>query len=228
MSRKELLSTGVLVVAAAAGLIATGIVVERQFLSPISAPDPALHVSESPVEDWSRLTADGHRVGPHNAAVVLVEFGDFECPACRLFEGALRGVRARHPDSVAIVYRHWPLSYHKHALPAAVASECAARQNEFWAFHDSLYSSPERLEAEDFLSVAQDAGVPDLNAFGRCLSDPVSARAAIDRDLAAISQITGATGTPTIFINGNLLHFVPDSSELDAYIRRLLAGEVRS
>lgn len=227
MGFKEMLGAAALVIVAAVGLVATGVVVERRFLSSTAASELPTRVSESEVEDWSGLTTYGHRVGPNDASVVLVEFGDFECPACRPFEGALRGIRAQYPESVAIVYRHWPLSYHTHAAPAAMAAECAAQQDRFWAFHDSLYAAPEQLDSEDFLGVAKNAGIPDMRAFGRCLGDSVTTRIAIDRDLAAVNRITGATGTPTLLINGKLLHFVPDSSELDAYVRRLLAAEAR-
>lgn len=65
------------------------------------------------VADWASVTASGHRLGPSNAAVTIVEFGDFECPVCGAYQaGVLQPFLDANPTSASLIYRHWPLSYH--------------------------------------------------------------------------------------------------------------------
>lgn len=175
------------------------------------------------LENWPEIVGNGHRMGPSGAPVTIVEFGDFECPACRAFhQRVLEPVRALYPTQVALVFRHWPLPYHRFATPAARAAECAASQGRFHAMHDLLYQFQDSLGLKPFESYARDAGVGDLEAFEDCVHD-TSPMPAVDRDTLAVMRL-GGQGTPTVVVNGLLLRRVPDSTLLVQLIEQALTG----
>jgi len=152
--------------------------------------------------DWASYVGSGHRLGSPKAKAVLVEFSDFQCPACRALEDVLRRTRTRFPTELAVVYRHWPLArIHPYARPAAIASECAGSQGRFDAMHDVLFSiKRDSLGVLPWRTLAERAGVTALDAFDQCLADSATV-AAVDRDVAAAERL-GAQGTPTVLIAG--------------------------
>lgn len=171
--------------------------------------------------EWKALGAIGHRKGPQDAKVVVVEFADFECPACRRFElSALRPAIAKYGPEVAFVFRHWPLSYHRFAYPAARAAECAAAQGRFQAFKDELYTRQDSLGLLSWVGYAQRAEVPDLGQFEIC-SGSASHVPQIEQDSRAALAVK-APGTPAILVNETLFGGVPDSAQLDSLIRTAL------
>jgi len=173
------------------------------------------------VADWKEYAAVGHRIGSAGAPVTILEFGDFECPACRRFElDALRPIEAMYPSQVAVVFRNWPLPYHKFAYPSARAAECAGDQGRFEAIHDLFYAKQDSLGLKSFAAFARDAGVRDSAAFARCIGGARFERT-ITADSAAAKRI-GGTGTPTLVINGLRLVSIPDSAELDRLVRDAL------
>ena len=100
-------------------LVVTGLQVRREFFPSPTSSTMAEKREPVAIQGWEMLQKAGHWIGPTNARIVIVEFSDFECPVCRTFStGALRALRKRFPDDVAVVYRHWPLNYHRFALPA--------------------------------------------------------------------------------------------------------------
>lgn len=125
-------------------IVVTAVVVQQQPRAPSRQTFPNFEDRE--VEDWDEYLSGGHRIGPDNAAVTIVEFGDYECPFCRRLEPALRALLAEYSEEVAIVYRHVPLTYHEHAYQAARLAECAAVQDRFPEAHTRLYD----VELEDF------------------------------------------------------------------------------
>lgn len=173
------------------------------------------------VSSWSDLSNAGAIIGPTDAKVKIVVFSDFECPACRSFTlGALASVRRAHPRDVAILYRHFPLNYHRFAMPAARAATCAARQQRFVAFHDELFREQDSLGFVPFRVYASRVGVGDLDQFEACIRD-TAPMPEIEQDLAAASTIS-VDGTPTIIINGMRLPAIPDSARLVKIIQPFL------
>ena len=94
---------------------------------------------------------DDHVLGPDDARIVLVQYGDFECPYSFDVQKVVHEVRETFPDQIRFVFRHFPLRYHANALRAAIASEEAARQGQFWAFYDRLYANQLRLRADQLV-----------------------------------------------------------------------------
>lgn len=220
--KKEKTSPAVWIVVACA-VIVTGLQVKRAFFPGQtedggSGQQPAVLVS-----NWPELESTGHRMGPPHSKVTIVEFADFECPVCRMFTlGALRAVRARYPSDVTVLFRHWPLKYHRFAYPAARAAECAADQGRFEPFHDELYAEQDSLGLKPWARYAADAGVPDSAVFERCVAKSGEV-ASIDADSAVASRL-GARGTPAIIINGLLLPGAPDSTKLFGIVDSILDG----
>jgi protein-disulfide isomerase len=105
----------------------------------------------------------------------------------------------KYPDSVKVVYKHYPLSFHKQALPAALAAMAAAEQGRFWEYHDELFLNQDSLSNEKYLAIAGGLGL-DLKKFSLDMMRP-SLRKKIEEDIAD-AQKAGATGTPAIFVNG--------------------------
>ena len=108
----------------------------------------------------------------------------------------------KYPDSVKVVYKHYPLSFHKQALPAAIASMAAERQGRFWEYHDELFLHQNSLSTDTYMEIAENMGL-DLKKFSLDLMRP-SIRKQIDLD-AVDAKKAGVTGTPAIFINGRKL-----------------------
>jgi len=108
----------------------------------------------------------------------------------------------KYPDSVKIVYKHYPLSFHKEALQAALASLAAAEQGRFWEYHDELYLNQNSLSKEKYIEIAKNLEL-DLKKFSLDIMRP-SLRKKVEEDIQD-AQKAGVTGTPTIFVNGRQL-----------------------
>ena len=191
---EKVLNVGLVVVATCA-LATTSLAAYRTFRPAAPTPPPvAVKVS-----DWRRFGSVGHRLGPTNAPVTIVEFSDFECSFCKTAAKTLNAARAKYGDEVAVVYRHFPLErIHPVARAAAVASECAAKQGMFEAVHDALFAE-DSLTDRSLIAVALRAGVSDTAAFKSCLEDP-SAAAIVDRDVLDAKKLR-VSGTPTVLVN---------------------------
>ena len=102
-------------------------------------------------------------------------------------------------NTVKIVFKHYPLGFHKMAKPAALAGIAAANQGNFWGFHDLLYENFKTLSKAQFITFAKKLNL-DLNKFKRDMKSPASEQL-LKKDIAE-AQRAEVTGTPTIFING--------------------------
>ncbi|GGT01713.1 Na+/H+ antiporter NhaA [Streptomyces chromofuscus] len=153
--------------------------------------------------------------GPQDAVVTVVEYGDFECPYCGQAEPAVRELLGSTVD-VRFVWRHLPLTdVHPNAQLAAEASEAAARQGRFWEMHDLLLARQDALSARDLLRYAQELGL-EVSVFRQDLEQRRGARrVAEDVDSADLS---GVSGTPTFFINGQRHHGAYDVAALTAAV----------
>lgn len=204
------LSTATNVVLVLCALAVTGLLVRRELFTPRAAAADVL----KKVDHWSELAAGGHTLGPANAPVRILEFADFQCPYCAALEPDLDSLRHRYPGQVAVIYRHFPIPSHRYAVTAAQASECAAAQGRFDAFHDALFAHQDSIGVYAWKRFAETARVPDLGAFDACVAghqfqDRVNADAAAARSISAL-------GTPTLVVNGLLL--VGSAAQLDSVV----------
>jgi protein-disulfide isomerase len=164
-----------------------------------------------------------HVQGERGAELELVMFGDFQCPFCLGAQSVLRRVRQRLDDRLLFGFRHLPIpEKHPLALIAAQASEGAAAQGRFWEYHDALYAEQPKLSRETILRVAADLGLDAERIAAEIDSGAHLAR--IERDLAS-AQASGATGTPSFYVNGG--HFT-GAYDAGSLVKALEAGTATS
>lgn len=157
------------------------------------------------------ITDSDHIRGNKNAPVVLVEFSDLECPFCSRHHPTMQSIVKKYGDNIAWVYKHYPLSFHPQAMPAALASECAAEQGKFWEFTDAVFAEQPRLSEPNFLKEVAQKLKLNTSKFDSC----VSSQKYKDKIAAQQQEGTsnGVDGTPATFINGKLVSgAVPETS----------------
>lgn len=153
-----------------------------------------------------------HLRGERGAPLELVMFGDFQCPFCLGAQSILRRVHERLGDRLLFGFRHLPIpERHPLAPLAAEASEAAAAQGRFWEYHDALFEIQPKLSRETMLETAQGLGL-DVERMTAEI-DSGAHRDRIARDLAS-AEASGATGTPTFFINGKRFFGAYDAGSL--------------
>jgi len=174
-------------------------------------------VSANPrfVEGGAAYANSGHVLGNEAAPYKIVEFSDFQCPACRFLHPILAEFRGAHPE-VAVVYRHYPITSHIYAVPAALAAECAAEQGRFATFAGLAFEAQDTIARVDWTRIAAAAGVPDLSYFEECT---IAKRhmSAINADIAAARALP-VTGTPTLLFGNILILGVPSSDSLEGLL----------
>ncbi len=165
--------------------------------TPIMSTTPA---NLAPVEstDWVR--------GNVLSRVTVVEYSDFQCPACAAFEPLIVRVMAEFGTRVRFVYRHFPLQQHAHSQAAALAAEAAGRQGKFWEMHDKLFASQNSWEGETdegaqkiFIRLASEIPL-NVEQFQKDLSSG-NLTAHIERDEKS-GNAAGVDATPSFFLNG--------------------------
>jgi protein-disulfide isomerase len=169
-----------------------------------------------------RIEEHDHLRGARDAQVMLVEYGDFQCPYCGRAHAALTKLMQQHDGKVALVYRHLPLTdLHPFAQKAAEAAEAAAGQGKFWEMHDALFENQGMLDEDTLPAVAANLGM-DAGRFASELDeDKHSARVQADVKQA---HALGASGTPTFFINGQRYHGDSDHASLAAALKEALGA----
>jgi protein-disulfide isomerase len=153
-----------------------------------------------------------HVRGERGAPLQLVMFGDFQCPFCLGAQSVLRRVRERLGERLLFGFRHLPIpERHPLAPLAAEASEAAAAEGRFWEMHDALYAIQPKLSRETMLEAAEELGF-DVERIAAAL-DSGAHRGRIARDVAS-AEASGATGTPTFFVNGERFYGAYDAGSL--------------
>lgn len=209
-------------VIAACALLVTAMVAYRQFVAPPPRQGASVAPTASKVDNWDALLADRPAEGPADAAVKIVEFADFECPACRGYVAVLDSLQGRYPKDVAIFFAHYPIGYHRFATPAARASECARSQGRFREMHHALYKKQDSLGLKSWRSFAEEAGVKNAEAFDACTASGGQIPG-LARDTILAGQIN-LRGTPTIVVNGLKWSGSPSLALLDSLVRNALAN----
>ncbi|QOY95775.1 DsbA family protein [Massilia sp. UMI-21] len=160
-----------------------------------------------------------HVRGSPDADVVIIEYGDFQCPYCARAHPTLSGLQQQYGERITLVYRHLPLGIHPYAEAAAEAAEAAAHQGRFWDMHDSLFAHQAQMAPAQLPLLAQQLGL-DAARFDEDLSRRKH-RERIQRQ-AAEGKALGADGTPSFFINGERYHGDSDRDSLTAAVERHL------
>jgi protein-disulfide isomerase len=169
-----------------------------------SSADPA---GTLPAHDNSRYPVtvdDDPAVGPIDAPITIIEFGDFECPFCKLFHDEVYpALMAAYPNQIRFVFRDYAITaVHPHAQSAAEAANCAHEQGKFWEFHDALYARQGELGAALYGELSSALGL-NQTKFVECLNLGRYANE-VRKDYGDAVYL-GIRGTPTFFINGRPL-----------------------
>jgi protein-disulfide isomerase len=205
------------VLAGAAAIGALVLVIQR-VKAQSSAPSALASGGDRLIADWREIAKVGDPVGPSDARVTIVEFTDYECPACRATEPLVRALIHQFPGDLRVVYRHWPLEYHRLAKRAARMSLCASEQGVFQQMHELLMTDDGWLESPEasFLRSPTLASVADSAEFWSCESS-TRVKERLDLDIATVRRL-GGRGTPTFLVNNRLVEVLPDSAAIAALI----------
>ena len=154
-----------------------------------------------------------HIRGSVNAPIVIVEYGDYECPYTGMAYPIVKEIMNRFgDDKIQFVFRNFPLNeIHPHAQHAAEAAEAAAAQDKFWQMHDYLFEHQKALDDNHLLQYAENVGL-DVNKFKKQMSGHDYTHLIEESLKSGINS--GVQGTPTFFVNGELYE---DSWDLDTF-----------
>jgi protein-disulfide isomerase len=148
------------------------------------------------------LSQTDHVLGPTHAPVLVVEYGDFECPTCKQAVPAVDMLLQRYPNKVCFVFRHFPLEVpHPHALDAAQAAECAGAQGKFWEMHDLLFANQTHLKLKHLHGYAEQLGL-DMARYTAEMDDHVYLQRI--REHIDGGKRSHVRGTPGFFVNGTI------------------------
>jgi protein-disulfide isomerase len=188
-----------------------------------NAPGIAMQPTETPVPRQDVKFDNAPTWGPDNAKVTIVEFTDFQCPFCESFyTDTYQLVKQRYGDKVRFAFRHFPIpSLHPDAERASLAAECAREQGKFWDYHDTLFTNQKDLSRDALIKYAGQVKVSDTQQFTTCL-DTQKYLSKVEDDIKAGIGYS-VTGTPTFFVNGNILVGAQPFRVISAFIDREIA-----
>jgi predicted DsbA family dithiol-disulfide isomerase len=186
--------------------------------------------SEQPASGgaWSGLPTAGQTIGPPDAPLKIEEFTDFQCPHCGNAHTVMMEVLRRFPGKIHLVHRDFPLDLacnpmvkhpmHPHACEAARYARCAAQQGKYWPYEELLFENREQLGEGNLKALARRVGL-DLDRLERCVRDPRTEQAVLDDINEGLRRKLG--GTPTLFVNGEMMVGMRPLPYWEARIKRL-------
>jgi len=141
-----------------------------------------------------------HIQGKKDATIVIVEYGDYQCPYCGAAYPILKEMMKKYGKEIKFVFRNFPLSeMHQYARPAAIVAEAAALQGKFWEMHDAIYENQRTLNETFLLELAERLDL-DPHQFNVDIKKSELA-AKVDSDFES-GILSGVNGTPSFFVNG--------------------------
>lgn len=161
------------------------------------------------------VTSADHVRGLDTAPVTIIEYSDFQCPACENYYPTIEKVLNNSSTTTRFVYRHFPLSQHKNALPAAYASEAASKQGKFWDMYEKIFTNhADWTELADatpiFEKYATEIGL-DVDKFKLDSNSTTTKALVVDQQTEG--QKIGVNSTPSFFVNGVFIKTPPTYEE---------------
>lgn len=207
--------------------IAIAVVIGGILLAIFANPQP--EAPGAAVDSQSLVRENNYMTGSKDAKVTIVEFGDYQCPACKAAHPEVKAVLEQFKDNedVNFVFRNFPLdSIHPNAHISSEAAEAAGAQGKFWEMNDLLYTRQAEWENSQspldiFVRYAQEIGVPNVDEFKTAVEQRRYADI-INTDYKD-GQAVGVNSTPTFFVNGVKQAKVLQRDELKALIESELA-----
>ena len=154
---------------------------------------------EDPNKVYPVIPMNAPSKGPTDAPVTMIMYLDYQCPFCKQVNATLKALLNEYPDKIRLFVMNNPLSFHKNAMPAALAARAAERQGKFWEMHDSIFESSAPLDDSNLLKIAEKAGL-NIEKFNADRNDEQLKAEILKEQEQAVKN--GATGTPATFVNG--------------------------
>jgi protein-disulfide isomerase len=172
------------------------------------------------------LPGRDHICGPASAAVTLVEYGDYECPYCRIAHAVVNAIQTQMTDRLCFVFRHFPLvTVHPHAQTAAEAAEAASSQRMFWQMHNTLFASEGPL-TNGLLTAAAAAVGLNVPSFEEDLRRHVHLPRVREDFMTGVRS--GVNGTPAFYINSIRYDGAWDLPNLTKAVTRATAPPIQA
>ncbi len=178
------------------GIILTTILIIGGGMVLMTRPAPTYDLKTlAPATAWA--------TGSATPKATLVEFSDYQCPACKAFEPTIESMLAKYATTLRFVYREFPLAQHPFGQKAAIAAEAAGAQGKFWEYHTALFPQQDSFSDEFFVKLATDLGL-NVDKFKTDLENK-DIKKRVDDDVAFGNTI-GISATPTFFLDGKKLN----------------------
>jgi protein-disulfide isomerase len=159
----------------------------------VNSPHPTLTTAPEPTD---------HQQGPEHARITVIEYGDFECPSCKVAATTPKLLMERFPGKVRFIFRHYPVAEaHPHAILAAESAEAAAGQGKFWEMYDVLFANQTHLKEADLKRYAQSLGL-DMARYVAEMGDHIYLQKV--REQLEGGRRSHIRATPTFFLNGTI------------------------
>lgn len=170
------------------------------------------------------VNSSDQAVNIDSAKAILVEYSDFQCPACAYFYLQVKQLQTEFGGDLGFVYRHFPLSQHQYAEPAAIASEAAGRQGKFWQMYDLIFDNQNVWSQSSdaraiFMSYAENLKL-DMERFKSDI-DSGEIKNKINADYSS-GERSGVNSTPTFFLNGKKIQ---NPTSIEAF-KKIISDEI--
>lgn len=205
------------------GIATVGILAGAVYFFGKSSSPTTLSSSTQTVDQKILVGEDSDKIGNPSAKATLVEFADYQCPACAQAHPIVKKITEEYKDKILFVYRNFPLSQHANAITAAEAAKASGAQGKYWEMNDLLYKnqsqwSESKNSIEIFSGYAKNLSL-DMDKFKQDVQSNKFADK-IQRDKNDGNTL-GVDATPTFFLNGQKLVGIPSYDELKNKIEQL-------
>ncbi len=188
----------------------------------VETPAPAVREAKSGGQQQDSPVGQAPVRGSPQAPVSVVEFADFQCPFCAKVEGTLSQVLTEYPSGVKLVFKSFPLDFHRDSMLAHRAALAAGEQGKFWEMHDLILAQQRAIKRDDLMGMAKGLGL-DMGRFATGLdSDRLLAMVEADRSEGAH---LGVQGTPTFFVEGKELEGAATPAQFEQMIEGALLAK---
>lgn len=182
----------------------------------LSRPVPSLTLPKDAL-----IPPSAHTKGNPNAKVYLVEYSDFQCPACAAFAPTVEDIVEKNKDVLFFAYRHFPLPKHQFAIAAALAAEAAGAQNKFFEASKYLFANQDKFSQSFWETMATDLSL-DTTQFSKDLAAQ-KGKETIESDQKQ-ATLLNFSGTPTFFLNGVLLKNIANQQDLIVAVEQAITS----
>lgn len=168
------------------------------------------------IYDSPQISRQSPALGDKKAKILIIEFGDFECPFCAELNTSFKKLKEEYQENIRIIWKDFPLySIHTQALTAAEVARCAQKQGKFWEMHDQIFANQKNLSSDLYLALAEAVGL-DKNKFVSCVNNHETLKL-IEADLKEGTAL-GVNGTPYFYVNKYLFTELPTYEQLKKII----------